>query len=64
MSARQRIAAIVFWGFSLVIVGVSVRAGVNSEARHSRVVTPTRTFASEEIRCPRTVMHRCPRTVL
>jgi hypothetical protein len=64
MTARQRISVIVFWGLSLVMVGVSVRAGIKSEARHSRLVTPARTFASEEIRCPRTVMHRCPRTVL
>lgn len=65
MSARARIATIVFWGVSLVMVGVYAHGAVRSEAQNSRVVQAKRVSTSRPgPRCPRTVLNRCPRTVL
>jgi hypothetical protein len=65
MTVRERITLIVSRGLFLLIVAVVARGGLHVATPNGRVVTAKRTTTSPETpRCPRTVLNRCPKTVL
>jgi hypothetical protein len=65
MTVGERITVFLSRGLFLLVVGVVARGGLQLATPNRPVVTAKRTTTSPETpRCPRTVLNRCPKTVL